>query len=661
MRKIFTTIAIGIAALCYAQNDCPYEIKWTSGTSYASSSTISDMTVPSLSTVWGTFPEGTAIVVGQNKKVSMTGPDNYSRTYNLGQASKWDETTQSTVSLPAIKIVFKDAPLTLKTPGDYTASIPADAFTINGTGNEQFCVTFTVADNRVYTPTDLEWMADPAPGQYQTLNRLKVKMSILDKNGQTEYLQKGVKYGAKGIVSKEGGETKEYDIATSATETGYLGYRLVLGEGAEIHEDGVYTVTYPEGSFLIGSNSSSKLYTNKELTYTYTISSGTTMKPNITPAQGNVTALAGIELEAPENYYFSIADNAEFPMTLPDGTEKKCTATLSPNAMYIYLRTDSIEYAKGAYTVTIPQKSISFIGTDGNPMPTAGFTLKYSVSGGALGDLAYTVSDQNGEVDVNNVNTYSLESFYIKFDEDVTPTSVIQSKVKYPDGSVKYISTSWSAANKRFMIFMNYPKTKGSYEVTFPAGAACADGVFNKDIVLHVNYLEKNVEELACTSTPENGSNVESLKMLYINLDGDTYKSASPYNGGITMTYFYNDEISDPKDREMQYLKTSENPLQLYVVLDNEVTELGDYTWTIPENSINAVKKDGTQVTNTGINFCWSIRKSGGVSEAFAEDVTSFNVYSADGVAILKGATRDELNTLGKGLYIINGRTFIIR
>ena len=46
------------------------------------------------------------------------------------------------------------------------------------------------------------------------------------------------------------------------------------------------------------------------------------------------------------------------------------------------------------------------------------------------------------------------------------------------------------------MIFMNYPKTKGSYEVTFPAGAACADGVFNKDIVLHVNYLEKNVEEL---------------------------------------------------------------------------------------------------------------------------------------------------------------------
>ena len=96
-------------------------------------------------------------------------------------------------------------------------------------------------------------------------------------------------------------------------------------------------------------------------------------------------------------------------------------------------------------------------------------------------------------------------------------------------------------------------------------------------------------------------------------------------------------------------------------MLDNEVTELGDYTWTIPENSINAVKKDGTQVTNTGINFCWSIRKSGGVSEAFAEDVTSFNVYSADGVAILKGATRDELNTLGKGLYIINGRTFIIR
>lgn len=619
------------------------------------------MTVPSLSTIWGTFPEGTAIVVGQNKKVSMTGPNNYSRTYNLGQASKWDDDSQSTVSLPAIKLVFKDAPLSLNTPGDYTASIPADAFTINGTGNEQFCVTFTVADNRVYTPTDLDWMADPTPGQYQTLNRLKVKMSTLDSNGKTEYLQKGVKYGAKGIVAKEGGETKEYDIETSATETGYLGYRLVLGTGAEIHEDGVYTVTYPEGSFLIGSNSSSKLYTNKELTFTYTISSGTTMKPNITPAPGTVTALGGIEFEAPDNYYFSIAENAEFPITLPDGTEKKCTATLSPNAMYIYLRTDSIEYAKGMYTVTIPQKSINFIGTDGNPMPTAGFTLTYNVTGGELGDLAYTVSDQNGVVDVNNINTYSLESFYVKFDKEVTPTNNLLSKVKYPDGSVKNLTVSWSGSNKRFLIFMNYPKTKGNYEVTFPAAAACADGVFNKEITLHINYLDKNLEDLKCTSTPENGATVESLQNLYVNFDADTYKSVTPYNGGITMTYFYNDEITDEKDREMQYLKTTTNPLQLYVVLDNEMKEVGDYTWTIPENSINAEKQDGTQVINKSMNFCWSIRQTGGVSEAFADDVKSFDVYSIDGAAILKDATRDQINTLGKGLYIINGRTFIIR
>lgn len=653
-------MVLGLAAVCFAQAECPYEITWTSGTSYASSTTITDMTVPSLSTVWGTFAEGTTIVVGQNKKVSMSGPEGYSRTYNLGQASQYIEETQSTVSLPAIKLVFKDAPLSIKTPGVYTASIPASSFTINGVANEQFEVSFTVADNRVYTPIDFDYTVDPAPGQYQTINRLKVFINALDAEGNTEYLSNGVKYGAKGTVARKDGETREFDIASCAASSGRIGYRLVLDEGMEIHEDGEYTVTYPEGSFLIKSNSSTSLYTNKELVFNYTISSGTTMKPNITPAQGNITALGGIEFEAPENYIFSISNDAVFPMTMPDGTVKNLTATLSPNKMYIYLRSDQIEYGTGLYTVNIPKSSINFIGSDGAPMPTAGFELKYNVSGGELGDLAYTATDQNGQVDVANINTYSLESFYIKFDQDVTPTKVIQSKVVYPDGTTKYATTSWSSANKRFMIFMDYPKTKGNYTVTFPAGAASIDGVFNKEITLNINYLDKNLEDLTCTSTPKTGENVSSLFMLYVNLDPDTYTSASPYLGGITKTYFANDD--DAESSQMQYLKTSKDPLKLYIELDSEVTEKGDYTWTIPENSINAVKKDGTQVINNAIQFFWSIRENGsGVADSFADDVNSFDVYNAQGICILKNATRDQLKTLAKGLYIINGKTFIIR
>lgn len=658
MRKIFTTIALGLAAISMAQAECPYDIKWSKGTSYATSASITNMTVESLTTVWGTFADGTQIDVGDNKPVTMTGPNGFTRTYNLSQATKWDADAEKVVSLPVIKLVFADYPKSLETPGDYTASIPANSFTIDGTGNEQFTVTFTVKDTRIFTPIDLECYPDPAPGQYQSINRLKVFVSSLDADGNTEYLQEGVKFGAKGTVAKEGGETKEYAIETCSASNGRIGYRLVMEAGTDINEEGVYTVTYPEGSFLINSNSSTEYYTNKTLTYTYTISSGTTMKPNITPAQGPVTALAGIEFEAPENYVFSIADGAEFQMTLPNGTVKNCTATLSPNAMYIYLRTDQIEYAAGTYKVNIPKKSINFIGGDGAPLPTAGFDLTYNVTGGELGELAYTVSDQKGPVDISNITTYNLESFYVKFDKTVVPTKVIQSKVVYPDKSVQYLPTSWSDGNQRFMIFMNYPKQYGTYTVTFPAAAACADGVFNKEITLNINYLDKNHENLVCTSTPENGSQVESLYNLYINLDADTYTSASPYLGGITMTYFGNDAV---EKKQMQYLKTTNDPLKLSIELDEEVKEIGDYTWTIPENSINAVKKDGTQVINTAINFVWSIRETGGVSDAFADDVTSFDVYSAEGVAILKGATREELNALGKGLYIINGRTFIIR
>lgn len=659
MKKLFTTLALGLAAVSMAWADCPYEINWSSGSSYATSTPIdSDMQVVSLQTIWGTFPEGTTIAVGNDKQVHITGQD-VDRTTTLGQATQYDAVTQTVINLPAIKITFQYAPLSISAYGDYTATIPANSFSINGVGNDQFDVTFTVKDTRVFTPIDLDCTATPAPGTYTDLNNFNVDINKYDENGNVKYVSKGVKQGAKGTIAMVGGESKEFDIITRSTSTGSIRYGLKL-DSYTIYENGTYIVTWPEGSFLLGDNTSSALYTNKELKYEYIISNGTSMRPNITPAPGTLTALGGIEFEAPGDYLMAIPAGTVFTVTCPNGDVKQLDADVSQNNMYIYLRGQDIFYEPGEYTVEVPKKGITFIDSDSKTLPSIGFKLKYTVTGGSPGDLAYTLTDSEGEITDNIRNTYKLDYFYVTFDKDVTPTQFVRSKVVYPDGSVKYAaSTSWSSANKRFMIFMNFPKEYGKYEITFPAAAACADGVFNKDITFTVNYLDQTQEELTCYSTPQSGSTVTELQNMSVSLDPDKYTSASPYLGGITKTYFANDD--DQEHPEMQYLHTSGDPLMLSITLDNKITEPGDYTWSIPENSILAVKKDGTQVLNKPINFFWSVRTSDSVAESFSDDVTEFNVYDLNGVCILKNGSREELNSLGKGIYVINGKTFILR
>lgn len=669
MKKLFLSLALGLGVAGMANAaETPYDITWSSGTSYSSSLTISNMTVPSLSTVWGTFPEGTLIGVGNNKPVYLTGPNGFTRTCNLGQASSYDPVTEQAIKLPAIKITFADAPLSVKVPGVYTATIPASSFSINGVANVEFTTEFNIEDTRSFLPVDLEITPDPAPGQCGVINGFNIFINNTDENGSRIYSSLGVKYGAKATLLINGTETREYDIVSRSTNAKNLKFGLKLPEGQTFWEPGTYTVTYPEGSILLQSQTSTTYYTNKTLVYNYYIAGeptppdtpGTNVKPGILPAEGSeITALAGIEMECPEGYLFKLDETARFNVNRPDGSVIEYQPELSPNNMYLYLRGEEIEFAPGAYTVNVPKGAFSYVGGDSKAVPTNGFDIKYDVKGGNLGDLAYTLSDEEGDITGDTHNTYSVKYFYLKFNETVTPTQIIRTKVVYPDGSVKYASTSWSSANQRFLIFMNYPSMKGRYEITIPAAIACADGVFNKEIKFTVNYLDKTQEEIVCTTTPENGSTVSELNALYVNLDPTLYSSASLYLSGITKSYFANDD--DPENPQMQYLKTTTNPLQFYILLDETVKEKGDYSWTIPENSFVVTKNDGTQVLSTAMKFFWSIRGGSDVAEAFSEDVTLFTVYDANGVCVLKDGSREDLKKLGKGMFIINGKSFILR
>ncbi len=126
------------------------------------------------------------------------------------------------------------------------------------------------------------------------------------------------------------------------------------------------------------------------------------------------------------------------------------------------------------------------------------------------------------------------------------------------------------------------------------------------------------------------------------------------------MSYFYNDEDRD--NRQMQYLAATNSPDCLMITLDEKIdgNKPGDYTWEIPAGSIIGVKEDGSQVMATAMKFFWSIRPVGVVSVGMDKEAV-YNVYDINGVSVIRNGKAEDLDNLDKGVYIINGKTFIIR
>ena len=91
----------------------------------------------------------------------------------------------------------------------------------------------------------------------------------------------------------------------------------------------------------------------------------------------------------------------------------------------------------------------------------------------------------------------------------------------------------------------------------------------------------------------------------------------------------------------------------------------GEYTLTIAKNTLtmNTSKFNGeNKQGNIGkIEAKWTLAtKITGIINGIAE-AENYSVMTQDGIEILKAASRDELNSLDAGLYIINGRKVLIR
>jgi hypothetical protein len=80
---------------------------------------------------------------------------------------------------------------------------------------------------------------------------------------------------------------------------------------------------------------------------------------------------------------------------------------------------------------------------------------------------------------------------------------------------------------------------------------------------------------------------------------------------------------------------------------------------TIPEGVITILDNDGISGPVKETTFDYNV-ESVSVEDIFAE-ASSSDVYTLDGVCVLRNANADDIKVLEKGIYIINGCKVVIR
>lgn len=158
--------------------------------------------------------------------------------------------------------------------------------------------------------------------------------------------------------------------------------------------------------------------------------------------------------------------------------------------------------------------------------------------------------------------------------------------------------------------------------------------------------------------TPANGSKIEALKYILftfskiVNQSEDGAKTAKLYREGsseliaIEVTSLKDGSDSDHVNQEQKAIKVSDP------VIKNGTYILEIADGFFEDRNGNAVK---------GMTLKYIVENETGVKDIIADGETGWVVYNITGVKVMDTMNADELNTLPKGIYIINGKKAIVK
>lgn len=677
MKKLLLSLAIvaGVSIVANAVN-LPGDITWYSG-SWAYKVPIADnLIVTSLGQVDGVIEGCTDLIVpdpfgedpsnpGIPQKLTITGPGNYgTRQVNIYKMTADPSVTNS------FQFRFNSTSAPERTPGEYVVTFPTACMYVDGTANTEFQVTFHLVDNTVYTPVDIAYTVSPVDGlPLETLEAVKftfssvwdtdqiVNGSVVSTAGSERYAMVGVNPSTTATFTNVAtGEVIPCSGVSTASSTSTLAFKI--SPETALTTPGQYRLDVPQDYFRLQEvlGSSVTNVCNKALSYTFIIAGEeeniTSLKPTPTPAPGQVASLTKIEFSKPGTSSFYVPQSPKaVTLTLPDGTTQDVVPTSNPNVEgdMAFLNLGTTYSDPGDYTFSFPKGCWEFV-SGSTVYISEAYTLTYTVVATEAVDMAYTASPADGS------EVYNLSFVYLVFDEPVEGVTGIKPLCFDPDGDpIENASLGFNPTLNRLMVDLKFPTEYGQYTITIPEGAVKNEqNQVNTPITLHIDYVAREVVDVPFTVSPEEGQ-VTTLSVIDITVPS-TYESAVLSDGGLTPVQFTLKNGETWRD----YLSETADPLKFQVEIRSvaegrpDFGENAEVNMIIPEGTFRLTRANGVQELNALAVYSWEISGAGVNLVEWAKDA-SYDVYTLDGINVLKGASLRQVTEL-RGVYVVNGK-----
>lgn len=595
-----------------------------------------------------------------------------------------------------VMIVRLDTPIT--TPGSYTVTFPAGSFFVlfAGEPSAEIVINFTIGEGGEgpsqpggeepsgVKPSDI----DPADGaeldvlQSVTLTWDYLKctsgdgVATVEVNGDIKTIDSSMvsfKNGTSSILTGE---------STPATTTFTLNYT----------EAGEYTIRIPAGYVTLAISNMAPTESSAEIVLHYTVKGGEVAAPDYTATPESGTRLTKLSeitvqwgssmlsknsgevtLRIDDNDPVDITENCDFY----PGSEPMWGGLIPGNAGHVRINFDPAYSAPGTYVITIPA---GYVTVKDASATNGEIVLTYELTGGAFEEPVPTIDPENkSELEVIDMITIdwgvpisegdNMGAFY----STITVLKDGEYYSCYPEGYVE---------GDEVVIYFDPEITEaGEYEIIIP-----------DDYVIFTDADESNTSFSIFYTIKEEGDNPEppvepAPEFRYEPEAGTTPMEALPkevriYFGdrteslkiqnGKNVTMKVGEEEYDLTEKvTIDYEEEGEGwdlEFLYYAAIDlSHYTELtGNCTITVPEGFFLI---GGTEILghvyggedSPEVVITYIVDTAEAVHGICPDSDGIYRVYTIDGLRVLSTENVLDINCLGKGLYIVNGKKLIIR
>jgi hypothetical protein len=299
----------------------------------------------------------------------------------------------------------------------------------------------------------------------------------------------------------------------------------------------------------------------------------------------------------------------------------------------------------------------------------------FTITGEATGETAgyntvYVDSPKEGAVKCDSFSIYVPEMGNATEADNTKVTTITK------DGVACNSTVTWSVDPKWGDITATVEPAiegAGEYVVTLPAGTfVLTEGVskeFSFTFTLD-EYVAKDVE-----FSPANGSTVSRLD--YVTVTSKATFNNSLYDTADLWVYLQKDganyvnEIDGSNySAHVEVVKIDDNTAHIFFYKKgmwnssytgyayDPLEEAGVYTFTLPAGTF--VFADGESLDE--IEFTYTVvPETSGVDSVAAANSELVDVYSIDGVCVLRGAEKSNVSSLAPGVYLVNGKKVLVR